>query len=487
MLLGKILNGIDSEEIKGNVDIEISGIAYDSRKVKKDFIFVCIDGKTVDGHKFVSFAIENGAKVLLVQKDVEAPEDITIIKVKDTRLALAFISDAFYSHPSGKFKLVGITGTKGKTTTTFMIKAILEKADQKVGLVGTLGTRIGEEYLKTERTTPESLDLQSIFDEMNEKNVNSVVMEVSSQGLALDRVTGCEYEIGVFTNITQDHIGPKEHLSFENYIEAKKKLFKMCKKGLINIDAKYSEDIIKSSTCEILTYGIVGNADIKAEEIEKFPDGVTFKVTAPWFTGTVKVGMPGNFSIYNALAAIGVCGLLGVPFEAVKAGLEKISVPGRAEVIYSGEDFTVITDYAHTPDSFENILSTFKAFAQGRLVCVFGCGGDRDRSKRPVMAEIASRLSDFTIITSDNPRTEEPIAIINDIEKGIIGTMAEYITIIDRREAIKYAMKNFKPKDIIILAGKGDETYQIFGTKQIHFDERIVVKEILQEIKLEDA
>jgi UDP-N-acetylmuramoyl-L-alanyl-D-glutamate--2,6-diaminopimelate ligase len=483
MLLDKIINGLEVEEIKGNINVEISGIAYDSRKVKKDFIFVCIDGKTVDGHKFVTFAIENGSKVLLVQKEVDVPEGITVIKVKDTRLALAFISDTFYGHPSGKFKLIGITGTKGKTTTTYMIKAILEKSGQKVGLVGTLGSRIGDEYLATERTTPESLDLQSIFDEMNEKYVNSVVMEVSSQGLALNRVTGCEYEIGVFTNITQDHIGPKEHLTFEDYLEAKKKLFKMCKKGLINIDAKYSKDIIKNAECEILTYGIDNDADIKAEEIEKYPDGVTFKVITPWFSGFVKVGMPGKFSIYNALAAIGVCGLMGVPFEAAKAGLEKISVPGRAEVIYSGDDFTILTDYAHTPDSFENILSTFKAFAPGRLVCVFGCGGDRDKSKRPVMAEIASRLADFTIITSDNPRTEEPIAIINDIEKGIIGSKAEYITIIDRREAIKYTMENFKPKDIIILAGKGDETYQIFGTKQIHFDEREVVKEILEELR----
>lgn len=482
MLLKKLMESLETEGVKGNRNLEIQGVAYDSRKVKQDYIFVCVDGKTVDGHSFIPFALENGAKALIVEKDVEVPPDVTVIRVKDSRLALACISDTFYGHPSAKFKLVGITGTKGKTTTTYMVKAILEKHQKKVGLIGTLGSRIGSEHLATQRTTPESLDLQSIFEEMVEKEVSHVVMEVSSQGLALNRVTYCQYEIGVFTNITQDHIGPKEHQSFEEYLEAKKKLFQMCKIGLINKDAKYSDQVMKDATCSIMTYGIDKDAEIKAVEIEHYPSSVCFKVLTPWFSGPIKVGMPGKFSVYNALAAIGVCGMLGADLKAVQEGLERISVPGRAEVIYSGDDYTVLTDYAHTPDSFENILTTFKAFAPGRLVCVFGCGGDRDKSKRPIMAEIASRLADFTIITSDNPRTEEPEAILDDIEKGIAGTKAHYIRMVDRREAIKYAMKNYQPKDVIILAGKGDETYQIFGTKQIHFDEREVVREIRAEL-----
>ena len=479
MYLKELISELQIKEVKGNLELDITGIAYDSRKAKDGFVFVCIEGTKMDGHLFLDFAIQNGARALLVQKEVIVPEGITVIRVEDTRYALAAISDTFYHHPSGKFKLVGVTGTKGKTTTTYMIKSILNKAKRKVGLVGTLGTQIGDEFVPTERTTPESYDLQALFSEMNGKNIDSVVMEVSSQGLALHRVSCCEYEIGVFTNISQDHIGPHEHLTFEDYLNAKKKLFAMCKKSLINIDAKYAEDILKSATSEILTFGIDGQADILAKDIQKYADKVEFSVVTPWFQGEIKVNIPGKFSIYNALAAIGVCGMMGISYDAIKTGLETINVPGRAEVIYSGEDFTVITDYAHTPDSLENILSTFKAFAQGRLVCVFGCGGDRDRTKRPVMGEISGKISDFTIITSDNPRTEEPEGIINEIETGIKKTNGEYITMIDRREAIKYAIEHAKMKDIIVLAGKGHETYQMFRDKTIHFDEREVVKEIL--------
>lgn len=482
MQLKNLINGLNPVYVKGDTEIEISGIAYDSRKVKNGSLFVCIDGTTTDGHKFISNALENGAKALLVQKDIEAPEGITVIRVDNTRFGLAFVSDAFFHHPSGKLDLIGVTGTKGKTTTTFMIKSILEKAEQKVGLIGTLGSRIGDEVLYSERTTPESYDLQALFSEMLEKKAESVVMEVSSQGLALHRVSCCDYDIGVFTNLSKDHISPNEHASMEDYLEAKTGLFKMCKKGLVNIDNEYGKEVAGKAQCEILTVGIDQDADIKAADIEMHPDSVKFTAVTPWFTGEIKVNIPGKFSIYNALCALGVCGLLGVSHDRVKAGLEKVNVPGRVEIVETGKAYTTIIDYAHTPDSLENVLTTVKNFAPGRLVSLFGCGGDRDRTKRPLMGEISGRIADFTIITSDNPRTEEPVSIINEIEAGIKKTEGEYITIVDRREAIKYALENARAGDVVVLAGKGHETYQTFKDKTIHFDEREVVREVIEEL-----
>ncbi|MCX8130127.1 MAG: UDP-N-acetylmuramoyl-L-alanyl-D-glutamate--2,6-diaminopimelate ligase [Clostridia bacterium] len=481
MLLEQLIDGLEILDYKGNMKTEVSGIAYDSRKVKMGTAFVCIEGFNVDGHEYIPAAVENGAKVLFVQKHVDVSDEITVIKVKNTRYALARISDVFYGHPSGRFTLVGITGTKGKTTTTFMIKSILDKANHKVGLVGTLGSRIGEEVLATERTTPESYDLQALFSDMVEKDVNSVIMEVSSQGLELHRVGGCDFDIGVFTNISQDHIGPKEHPDFEHYLNAKIKLFSMCKMGLVNIDSKYGEEVIKRAKCEVFTYGIDKDADIRATDIATNPDNVEFKVKTPWGEGNIKVNIPGKFTIYNSLAAIGVCLKMGIPLDIIASGLEKVSVPGRAEIVETGRNFTIMIDYAHTPDSLENILTTVKGYTPGRLVCLFGCGGDRDRSKRPVMGEISGKIADFTVITSDNPRTEEPVEIINDIEEGIKKTNAEYIKIVDRRQAISYAIENAQMNDIIVLAGKGHETYQIFKDKTIHFDEREVVREILDQ------
>jgi UDP-N-acetylmuramoyl-L-alanyl-D-glutamate--2,6-diaminopimelate ligase len=482
MLLEDMTKGLNIIETCGRTDINIEGIAYDSRKVKEGFLFVCIDGTVADGHDYIPDALNNGACALLVEKNVKAPEGITVVRIKDTRYGLSFVSDAFFRHPSKKFKLIGITGTKGKTTTTYMIKSILECHGHKVGLVGTLGSMIDKKMIYTDRTTPESCDLQFLFSEMAEQKVDSVVMEVSSQGLALHRVGSCDFDIGVFTNISMDHIGPKEHSSFEDYLEAKIKLFKMCKKGLVNIDSEYAGRIINEASCDVLTFGIDKDANIKASNVTTHPDGVEFMVLSPWMTGNIKVGIPGKFSVYNALAAIGACGIMGVSLEDVKGGLKGVTVPGRAETVETGKDYTVIIDYAHTPDSLENILKTVKEYAPGRVVCLFGCGGDRDRAKRPVMGEISGRIADFTIITSDNPRTEEPKAIVKDIEAGIKKTDAEYVTIVDRREAIKYALKNAKPGDIIVLAGKGHETYQTFKDKTIHFDEREVVREILAEL-----
>ena len=483
MLLSDLVKGLEIVSSKGSLDVEIKDIAYDSRKAKTGTLFICIEGRTADGHNFIPNALENGAKAVVVQKEVNIPEDVAVIRVKDTRYALAYISAVFFGHPSKKFKVIGITGTKGKTTTTYMIKSILEAAGQKVGLIGTIANYIGSEKLHTERTTPESYDLQSLFAEMAEKKVDSVVMEVSSQGLELHRVSLSDFDIGVFTNITRAHIGGKEHKSFEDYLNAKIQLFKMCKKGLVNIDSKYGESVIKAAECSIITYGINQNADIKAQDILKNPDSVEFMANTPWGSDRIRVNVPGTFSVYNALAAIGVCRLMKIPFEFIKSGLKDIRVPGRVETLKTGRDFTVIIDYAYTPDSLENVLTTLKEHAPGRLVCLFGCGGDRDRGMRPLMGKISGTIADFTIITSDNPRTEEPVSIIRDIEAGIKETNGKYITIVERREAIRHAIINARPGDIIVLAGKGHETYQIFKDKTIHFDEREVVREILDELE----
>lgn len=481
MLLAELVRDLNVLDIRGDSEIEIAGIAYDSREVRKGYVFVCIDGMTTDGHDYASQALDNGAAAFIIQKDLQIPEGTTIIKTDDTRIALACVSDKFYGHVSGKFKLIGITGTKGKTTTSFMLKSILESSGKKVGLIGTLGTRIGDRTLYSERTTPESLDLQKLFSQMVEEGVDDVVMEVSSQGLALHRVGFCEFDTGVFTNLTRDHIGPREHASMEEYLLAKCMLFKTCKKGLINLDSKYAVRVLEEAECGTLTFGIDSNADIRATDIVKLPQSVEFDLTSPWYTGRFKVNIPGRFSVYNSLAAVGVSGLLGLPQEAVKAGLERVQVPGRAELVDTGRDFSVIIDYAHTPDSLENILYTVRDYVTGRVVCIFGCGGDRDRTKRPMMGAISGRLADYTVITSDNPRTEDPGMIIAQIEEGIKDTKGKYICISDRREAIRHAISEAGAGDVLVLAGKGHETYQTFKDRTIHFDEREVVRELLEE------
>ncbi len=482
MKLEKLIEGLNIIEVKGSLEVDITSVAHDSRKARAGSAFVCIKGFEADGHRFIPSVAENGAAAVIIQDEMEVPAGMTAIRVDNTRYALAKISDTFFGHPSGKFSLIGITGTKGKTTTTYMMKSILEAAGQKVGLIGTIGSMIGNEVLYTERTTPESYELQSIFAEMAEKHVDSTVMEVSSQGLKLHRVSCCDFDTGIFTNISMDHIGPREHESFEEYMDSKKKLFKMCRTGFVNIDNKYGSEIVKSAECKVYSIGIDNEADIMAQDLVFHSDSVEFTACTPWGSGRIRVNIPGKFSIYNALSAIGVCAYKGIPFEIIGQGLENICVPGRAEVIYTCRDFTIMRDYAHTPDSLENILGTVKNFAPGRLVCLFGCGGDRDRTKRPIMGEISGNVADYTIITSDNPRTEDPEAIVKEIEQGIKRTSGSYTVIVDRREAIRHAIVNVQPKDVIVLAGKGHETYQIFKDKTIHFDEREVVEEILDEI-----
>lgn len=483
MKLYELIDGLNPQSIKGDKNLEIADIAYDSRRVKKGSLFVCIDGTVVDGHSFIPEAIENGASALLVQRDVTTDDENTaVIKVENTRYGLAFVSDKFFNHPSQRLNLVGITGTKGKTTCAYMVKYIMEDAGKKTGLIGTIQNMIGDKILYAERTTPESYDLQSLFSEMYKENASDAVMEVSSQGLQLHRVSCCDFKIGVFTNLYKDHISPIEHKDMEEYLYAKIKLFKMCKTGLVNIDNDYGEKVIAEAECQVYTYGIDKDSDIKASNIIKHPDSVEFDVSTPWASGHINVNIPGKFTVYNALAAIGVCCISGVPFENIQNGLNKVKVPGRAESVETNRDFTVIVDYAHTADSLENILNTVKDFSKGRVISVFGCGGNKDKGRRFGMGEVSGKLADFTIITSDNPRSEDPLAIINDIETGIKKTDGKYIKIVDRKEAIRYAIEHAQSNDVIVIAGKGHETYQIFKDKTIHFDDREVVREILNEI-----
>lgn len=483
MLLRDLVNNLEIKSVQGSLDINIESIAYDSRKAKHDSLFVCIDGTVVDGHMYIADAIENGTKAFLVQKHVEVPEGITVVEIENTRYGLACVSDAFFGHPSQKFNLVGITGTKGKTTTSYMVKSILEAANHKIGLIGTVANLIGEEILYATRTTPESYDLQSLFSDMVEKKVDSAVIEVSSQGLELHRVAKCDFDIGVFTNFSRDHIGPREHANLEEYFNAKAKLFSMCKQAVINIDSEYGRKMAELAKCKVITYGMNENADIRATEIVKETSYTSFVLTSPWGKTTIKTNLQGNFNIYNALAAIGAsCLIPGITLDDAKKGLINVTVPGRMETVRTDGNYSVIIDYAHTPDSLEKVLSTVKEFAKGRVVSLFGCGGDRDAGKRPQMGEISGRIADFSILTSDNPRTEDPEKIINDIEAGIVKTNGKYIKITDRRQAIKYALENAIDGDIIVLAGKGHETYQQFKDKTIHFDEREVVDQLLVEL-----
>ncbi len=488
MVLKEILAGLQGLKIKGSLDIEITGLDKDSRNIKEGSLFVAIKGFDADGHEYVESAIKQGAKAVLLQEGVETsllksiPEDVTIIVAKDTRYALAICSCNFYGNPSRKFKLIGITGTKGKTTTSFMTKAILEKAGKKVGLIGTIATYIGDKKLEdSDRTTPESNKLQEIFAKMAEAGCDAVVMEVSSQSLKLHRVAGCDFDIGVFTNFSEDHISPKEHPDMEDYFNSKVQLFKMCKVGFINADNYYVAKLPKLvPDCEITTYGIDNFCNVLAKDITITNSYVDFKVKIGIKNERIKTCIPGRFSVYNSLAAICVAEKLGANVEQIKEALEEVRVPGRSELVNNKKELTIMIDYAHSPESLENILNAVKSYTRGRVISVFGCGGDRDSTKRPIMGEISGRIADFTIITSDNPRTEDPEKIVSQIEEGIKKTKGKYICIVDRVEAIREAIKMADKKDIILLAGKGHEPYQEINGVKYPFDERIIVNDIIE-------
>ena len=490
MNLKNILVGIEGLKVKGNIDIDINGIESNSKNVKEGFLFVAIKGFVADGHKYIANAIEAGASVVMVEegcdlKSLNIPDAITIIMAKNTREALAICAANFYQNPSKKFKLIGVTGTKGKTTTTFMIKEILEKAGKKVGLVGTIATYInGRKIQDSDRTTPESLELQRIFNQMVEQNVEYVVMEVSSQSLKLHRVDACDFDIVLFTNFSEDHISEKEHPDMKDYFESKLKLFKMCKNGIVNIDDLHGNKIPKLfPESNITTYGIDNHCQVLAKDITITNSYVDFRVKIIDKNERVKVCIPGRFSVYNSLAAICVAKKLGIDVESIKTALEEVRVPGRSELVNNSKELPIMIDYAHSPESLENILQAVKSYTRGRVISVFGCGGDRDTTKRAIMGEISGRIADYTIITSDNPRTEEPEKIVSQIEEGIKKTKGNYVVIVDRIEAIKHAIEIANKKDIIVLAGKGHEPYQEINGKKYPFDERIIVNDIIKEIE----
>lgn len=490
MELKRILVGLENLKVKGNLDTEIKGIAKSSNEVKEGYLFVAIKGFTVDGHNFIEDAIKNGATAVMVEegcdlKSIKFKEDTIIIMAKSTREGLAIVSSNFYNNPSTKFKLIGVTGTKGKTTTTYMIKEILEKAGQKVGLIGTIATYINGKKIKdSERTTPESLELQQLFAQMVEEGVETVVMEVSSQSLKLNRVAGCNFDIVIFTNFSEDHISPKEHPDMEDYFNSKLKLFEMCKTGIVNTDDLHGAKIPRLfPESNITTYGIDNFANVLAKDITITNSYVDFKVKIKDRNERVKTGIPGRFSVYNSLAAICVAQKFGIDPEIVKQALLEVRVPGRSEMVDNKLELPIMIDYAHSPESLQNILYATKSYTRGRVISVFGCGGDRDSSKRPIMGEISGKVADYTIITSDNPRTEKPEDIIKAIEEGISKTKGKYEVVVDRTEAIEKAIKMANKRDIIILAGKGHETYQEINNEKNHFDEREIIKEIIEKIQ----
>jgi len=490
MELKRILAGLEGLKAKGNINIDIQGIESNSKNVKEGFLFVAIKGFTVDGHEYINSAIENGVSAILVEegcnlKGLNISDNVTIVMAKNTREALAICANNFYNNPSKKLKLIGVTGTKGKTTTTFMIKEILEKAGKKVGLIGTIATYInGKKIGDSERTTPESLELQKIFSKMVEEGTEYVVMEVSSQSLKLHRVDGCEFDIVVFTNFSEDHISEKEHPDMKDYFESKLKLFQMCKTGIINVDDLQVSKIPKLfPENNITSYGIDNYCEFSAKDITVTNSYVDFRAKISDKNERIKTGIPGRFSVYNSLAAICVAKKLGIQPEHIKEALEQVRVPGRSEMVDNKLELPIMIDYAHSPESLENILKAAKAYTRGRVISVFGCGGDRDKGKRPIMGEISGRIANYTIITTDNPRTENPETIISEIEEGIKKTKGNYEIIVDRTEAIKKAIQMANKIDIIILAGKGHEPYQEINGEKYPFDERIIVKEIIEAVE----
>lgn len=490
MELKKLLVGIENFKTKGDVEIDIKKVVSNSKKVVPNSLFVAVRGYDFDGHQYVGEAIEKGATAVMLDmsadfKNIKIPNGVTVIITDDTRKALAKVSCNYFGNPSRYFKLIGVTGTKGKTTTTYMIKSILEKAGHKVGLIGTIANYIGDECLgESSRTTPESLELQELFYKMAKAKCEYVIMEVSSQSLKLSRVDGCNFDYGIFTNLYKDHISTKEHADMNEYFESKLKLFQMCPRAFINSDDFKCNKIIKGApNCNINTYAVDNKADMLAKDITITNISVDFKVKLGQRNERVKVNIPGRYSVYNALAAISLTTALGVDVEKIKEGLENIIVPGRNELVPNKEDLPIMLDYAHTAESLENILQASKTYTPGRVICVFGCGGDRDKEKRPRMGEVAGRLADYTIVTTDNPRTEKPEDIISDIEAGISKTKGKYEIVVDRREAIAKAIKMMGKRDLVILAGKGHETYQEINGEKFPFDERVIIKDILGEKK----
>jgi UDP-N-acetylmuramoyl-L-alanyl-D-glutamate--2,6-diaminopimelate ligase len=501
---------------RGAADPEIRGVAYDSRRVKPGDLFVCVSGFKTDGRRFLPDAVARGAVAALVEPAPDAVGlDLPSLIVPSARRAMALAAAAFHDHPSRKLCLVGVTGTNGKTTTTHLIEGLFRAAGQGTGVIGTLGARVRDRALPEGRTTPEAPDLQALLAQMVAEDVAAVAMEVSSHALVLDRTLGCEYDFGVFTNLTQDHLD--FHETFEEYFDAKATLFRDYPKhsakpfqGVINLDDPWGARLAELCAGEVLTYGIDSAARIRAAQIQVTPAGIEFHVSVAGAPARpVRLRLGGHFNVYNALAAIGVGVGAGLPWETIVAGLESVpGVPGRFEAVDAGQNFAVLVDYAHTPDGLLNVLRAARALSPRRLIAVFGCGGDRDRTKRPIMGRIAAEHADVAVVTSDNPRSENPDAIIAEILAGmesggarcsVLGARpalpcpvqaehrapstehrASIITEPDRRAAIERAIRAAGPGDLVLIAGKGHEDYQIFADRTIHFDDREVAREALR-------
>ena len=472
--------------VVGDENKMIQFMAHDSRKVRPDTLFVCISGATVDGHKFITQAIKNGAVAVLVEKDVDVPGNITVVRVPDVKAAMHMVVPYFYDYPACKMRLIGITGTNGKTTTSYLLRAILREAGYKVGLIGTIQIMIEDEIQPIHNTTPDVIDLQRILSDMAKAKMDYVVMEVSSHALAQDRVIGCEFDTAVFTNLTQDHLD--YHKTLENYAKAKARLFDLVsaegqtkenKSAVINIDDVASAVMLEHTKCQCLTYAIDKASDLRASAINVLAKGANFTISGSFGTMNLKLKITGIFNVYNVLSAVGAALAEKISPQIIQATLEKFtSVPGRFELVDEGQNFSVIVDYAHTPDGLENILHTARQIATKRIITVFGCGGDRDRTKRPIMGRIAAKLSDVVIATSDNPRTEDPEFILSQVEVGVQEALAgkPHEKIIDRKTAIFRAIEIAQVDDIVIIAGKGHENYQILKDQTIHFDDKEVAR-----------
>lgn len=470
-------NGVENPEIKS--------IEMDSRAVKPGSLFICIKGYTVDGHDYARQAEKNGAVAIVAERKIEA--DVPVIYVNDTKRAMAIFANVFYEHPTSKMKVIGVTGTNGKTTITHLLEKIFRRAGDKTGLIGTINMKIGDEVIPTSNTTPESLTLQKTFKQMVDQDVETVLMEVSSHALDMGRVRGVDFDIAVFTNLTQDHLD--YHKDMDDYRRAKGLLFAQLgnvytnskiKIAVLNNDDQASEEYKKSTAAQVITYGIDNVSDVMATNIKMTNKGTQFSLSMPHDSCKINMKLIGKFSVYNVLAATAAAYAQGVPLEEIKESIEQLDgVPGRFEAVDAGQEFTVIVDYAHTPDSLENVLTTIKQFANGKVFVVVGCGGDRDKAKRPLMAQIAVAHADIPIFTSDNPRSEDPEQIIKDMEAGVIG--ANYEKIVDRKHAIEYAVNQANKDDVILIAGKGHETYQIIGNNVYDFDDRLVARHAIKE------
>ena len=482
MKLKELLKGITVLESTVDPELNIDAVHYDSRKVTEGSLFVAISGFASDGNRFIPMALSKGAAAVVTAKKPEG--DVPYVLVESDRLALALLGCNFFGHPAKHMTMIGVTGTNGKTSTTLLLKQVLEKTlGAKVGLIGTMANMVGDEVIPTERTTPESFDLQALFARMRDTGCTHVVMEVSSHAVTLERIGGIRFDIAAFTNLTEDHLD--FHKTMDAYCDAKAELFRRCGKAVVNADDSYSGRILDAAACPVLTTSVAGGADLRAGDLELLSEGITFTALCGEETVQVHLPIPGRFTVYNALTVLGIAKQLGISLtEAADALKTAEGVKGRVEVVPTpGTPYSVLIDYAHTPDGLENVLSSVKDFCKGRLIAVFGCGGDRDPMKRPIMGRIGVEKSDFAIITSDNPRTEDPVAIIEDILKGVNPELGEYIVMEDRRAAIRYAMDIAKKDDIIVLAGKGHETYQEINGHKYHLDEREEVADHLAELR----